>query len=251
MNEVTVRIYAQLNRFLPEELRQHAFRRTIDGFPSVKNVIESLGIPHTEVDFILANGVPVDFAYTVRDGDRLSVFPVFRSIDITSVTMVRPAPGSIRFVLDGHLGKLATLLRMSGFDAVYMNDAEDRALANFSADQNRILLTRDRGLLKRKQVTRGYCVVSDDPETQLTEVLQRYDLFGKMKPFSRCLICNTLLEPAAKQDVISKIPELIADCYSDFKTCPTCGRVYWKGTQYDRMNEYMRRFGASETEEYD
>lgn len=237
-----VRFYAELNDFLPPERRQVAFRHFFYGQPSVKDIIESLGVPHTEVDLILINGESADFSRRVQDGDRVSVYPVFESIDISPVLKIRPAPlREIRFVLDTHLGKLALYLRMLGFDALYRNDFSDEELASISAREHRILLSRDRGLLKRSEVTRGYCVRANDPFEQLEEVLRRFDLDRKIQPFERCLHCNQLLEPALKEEVEDRLPPGVRELYDEFCLCPGCGRVYWEGTHFKRMEGFVRR----------
>jgi len=150
MKRICIRVYAQLNDFLPSERRMQTITCSFDVSGSVKDMIEAMGVPHTEVDFILVNGEPVDFGYRVRDGDRVSVFPRFRSIDIGPLVNLRPAAlGERRFVADGHLGRLAAYLRMLGFDTLYRSSYRDEEVARLSSSENRILLTRDRGLLKR------------------------------------------------------------------------------------------------------
>lgn len=170
-------------------------------------MIESLGVPHTEVDLILVDGEPVDFSYIVQNGDRISVYPVFEAVDITPLVRLRAHPlRVVRFVLDNHLGKLATYLRLLGFDALYRNDYNDEVLARLSVEERRILLTRDRGLLKRGGITHGYCVRGTDPEQQLLEVIRRFDLGSATRPFNRCLLCNSLLEPVSKEAVSHRLP---------------------------------------------
>ena len=180
------RFYAELNDFLPPERRMVPFDFEFRGNQTVKHLIESLGVPHTEVDLVLVNGRSVDFTEVVRDGDFVSVYPVFEGFDITPVSQVRPKPlRHTRFVLDGHLGRLAHYLRMLGFDTLYRNDYHDEQLARISAEEHRILLTRDRGLLMRSAVTHGYCVREAAPRQQLAEVVQRFDLARSIAPFTR------------------------------------------------------------------
>jgi hypothetical protein len=180
--QATFRFYEELNHFLPHRRRQVAFTHRFDGRQSIKDMIESLGVPHTEIDLILVNGESVDFKYLVQDGDAVSVYPVFGTLDITPVQCVRPQPlRDIRFVLDIHLGKLAAYLRMLGFDTLYPDDYEDSHLAILSRDEHRILLTRDCGLLKRSMVTHGHYVRETNPRRQLIEVVQHFDLFHLIK----------------------------------------------------------------------
>jgi hypothetical protein len=173
------RFYAELNDFLPAERRMTPFECSFIDPATMKDAIESLGVPHTEVDLILANGESVDFSYVLRDGDRISVYPVFEALDITPLVRVRPRPlRQPRFVLDTHLGRLAVYLRIAGFDALYQNDYGDAELVRISRDERRILLTRDAGLLQRCMITHGYYVRETAARRQFAEVMRRFDLAG-------------------------------------------------------------------------
>ena len=240
---VYLRFYAELNDFLPPERRQTVFAHPFSEHQTVKDLIESLGIPHTEVDLILIDGISVDFTYRPSSGDRISVYPVFEALDITPLLQVRPEPlREPKFVLDTHLGRLASYLRMLGFDTLYRNSFDDEELAEISAGEHRILLTRDRGLLKRSRVTHGYLVRSDDSREQVVEVLSRFDLFDSIKPFSRCMQCNELLEQAEPEAVKDRVPERVWRCCSEYSRCWGCGRVYWKGTHYHKMLKLIEQF---------
>ena len=240
MAEARFRFYAELNDFLPAERRHAEFTYEFSDFAQVKDRIESFGVPHTEVDLILVNGEPVDFAYRVRDGDRVSVYPVFESFDIAPLARLRPEPlRDPQFVLDTHLGRLAAYLRMMGFDALYQNRCADDTLAGVSRGQRRILLTRDVGLLKRGAVTHGYFVRETDSRRQLEEVVRRFDVARLAKPFSRCMRCNTLLEPVSKEEVREGLPPRAAALSGGFHRCPGCGRVYWPGSHYDRLRRLV------------
>lgn len=236
MSQVTIRCYAELNDFLPRQRRYRSFTHPWPGRTSIKDLIESLGIPHTEIDLILVNGKSVDFSYLVQPGDRISVYPVFESIDITPLVRVRPRPlREPRFVLDTHLGKLASYLRLLGFDTVYQNDADDATLARISATEHRILLTQDRGLLKRRLVTHGYAVRAAQPRAQLLEVVRRFDLARLIEPFSRCLRCNGPLKPVAKAAILDQLPPRTRRDYDTFWQCQACRGIYWQGSHYDRL----------------
>ena len=244
LKRATFRCYAELNDFLPPERRYAAFAYPFEVSGSVKDAIESIGVPHTEIDLILVNGEPVGFHYLVQDGDRISVYPVFEAIDITPLLHLRPQPlRETRFVLDTHLGRLAAYLRMLGFDVLYRNDFTDEQLAAISSRDRRILLTRDRGLVKRSQVTHGYLVRETSPRAQIVEIVRRFDLAGSIQPFSRCMSCNSLLEDAAEDQVSARVPPAARQRYHDFRTCPACQRVYWKGSHYQRMTRLIEGLG--------
>ncbi|MGO9096734.1 MAG: Mut7-C RNAse domain-containing protein [Bryobacteraceae bacterium] len=234
------RFYAELNDFLPPERRFKEFEYRFLDIATIKDRIESMGVPHTEVDLILINGESVDFAYRVRDGDRISVYPVFEALDIVGVTRLRPEPlREVRFVLDVHLGRLAAYLRMLGFDSWYRNRCADERLAEVSRSERRILLTRDVGLLKRGSLTHGYYLRATQPRQQLAEVVRRFDLGRLAKPFSRCMRCNTPLEQARKDQVRHQLPGQVALLHDEFLRCPACGRAYWKGGHFRRMREWI------------
>lgn len=242
----TFRFYAELNDFLPSAKQQHPFTHTFQRSGSVKDMVESLGVPHTEIDLILVNGQAVDFAYQVQNGDRISVYPVFESLDISPLVRLRPQPlRESRFVLDVHLGRLAAYLRLLGFDTLYRNDYNDVELAHISSRQSRILLTRDRGLLKRSIVTHGYCLRTTQPRQQVVDVLHRFDLFDSIKPFQRCVHCNGLLEPVSKDDIIDRLPPKTQRYYNEFHRCRDCAQIYWKGTHYQRMQRFIEEVVSS------
>jgi uncharacterized protein len=240
MSELTFRFYAELNDFLPAERRAVTFAHPYPGRAAVKDVIEAIGVPHTEIDLILVNGRSVDFAYQVQPGDRISVYPVFESLDITSLNRLRPQPlRTTRFVLDIHLGRLASHLRLLGFDSLYRNDYHDEELAHISSSQQRILLTRDLGLLKRTLVTHGYFVRATDPRRQIAEVMHRFDLFTAINPFQRCLRCNGLLQSVSKEAVTGRVPAAAQEQYQEFRLCQSCQHIYWKGSHYQRMEQFI------------
>lgn len=236
IRQANLRFYAELRDFLPEDVGSGEVVRSF-GLPgSVKDMIESCGIPHTEVDLILANGCPVDFSYLVEDGDRIGVFPRFRSIDITSIVNVRPRSlPQVRFLADNHLGRLARFLRLLGLDASYAQDWSDPELVEISISEERILLTRDIQLLKHGSLVYGYYVRATDPREQMTEVVRRFRLSGQLVPFSRCMVCNGILAPAAKEDVAHRLPAETQAHVDDYAVCTTCGQVYWEGAHHTEL----------------
>ena len=239
--KATFRFYAELNDFLTSERRYQDFTYEVPGNPAVKDSIEALGVPHTEVDLILVNGRSEDFTYQLQDGDQISVYPVFESVDITPLIRLRPEPlREVRFVLDTHLGRLAGYLRMLGFDTIYSNDCSDEELAKISSEGKRILLTKDRGLLKRNIVTHGYYVRGTQPRDKLIEVLRRFDLFQQVQPFTRCIRCNGLLENVTKEEVLQFLPPKVKAGYDSYRRCRECEQIYWKGTHYERMQQFIQ-----------
>lgn len=235
------RFYAELNDHLPQDQRYQTLEKSFLVPGTVKDMIESFGVPHSEVELILANGESVEFSYSMRDGDRISVYPMFESVDITPALRVRPAPlRESKFVLDVHLGKLAAYLRMLGFDALYQSCFTDPELVRISSEQHRILLTRDRGLLMHSAVTHGYWLRKTDSRRQLAEIVMRFDLKGSMRPFTRCMACNGVLRTIAKQEVLHFLPPRTAELHDDFRQCERCDRVYWKGSHYHRMQRWIQ-----------
>jgi uncharacterized protein with PIN domain len=205
----------------------------------VKDVIEALGVPHPEISLILVNSTPVDFSRILHSGDRVSVYPEFRTLDIEPLPLLRPPLHEIRFVLDAHLGRLATYLRMLGFDSSYETDCDDKQLAQISHDEQRILLTRDCGLLKRSAVMYGYYVRTTEPTRQVVEVVKRFNLSSATSPFSRCLTCNSLLQAVPKESVLERLEPKTSRYFDEFQLCPTCNRLYWAGSHYERMQRFM------------
>jgi uncharacterized protein len=197
---------------------------------SVKDAVESCGVPHTEVALLLVNGRSVDFDALVAPGDRIAVYPPFASIDVDAVSRVRPEPMPARFVLDVHLGRLAELLRLVGFDTLYSNDLDDDDLAALAVSGPRWLLTRDRGLLMRRVITHGYLVRAAEPRRQLTEVARRFGLAGELAPFTRCARCNGLLEPVDKRDILDRLAPGTRAEHDTFARCTRCDRLYWPGS---------------------
>jgi uncharacterized protein len=240
-NTAQFRFYEELNDFLPPEKRKMLFDYTFNGNPSIKDAIEANGVPHTEVDLILVNGTSVDFSYHLAQGDRVSVYPVFEALDISNAMRLRDRPlREPKFVLDVHLGKLCRLLRLLGFDVLYRNDYHDKDIVAIATSQHRIILTRDRGLLKNKSVTHGYCPHSSDARGQLAEVMNRFDLYATIKPFTRCVMCNGSIGSVDKKDILGDLPLQVAQYYFEFSRCQQCGKIFWKGSHYSKMDKYIQ-----------
>jgi uncharacterized protein len=230
MASATFRFDTALDFFLPRERRGHAFATLCARAATVKHMIEALGVPHTEVGEVLVNGEPAPFDLLLEDGDDVCVPPVRPAV---------LAPGEARFVADAHLGGLARLLRMAGFDTLYDNEIDDDEVEAFAGTGGRIALTRDRELLKRRGVLRGCYVRSTRPEQQLREVFARFGLAPAMRPFSLCLACNVPLRPRAKAEVLDRLPPSVRAAHDTFLGCPRCGGVFWQGSHWQRMRALL------------
>jgi uncharacterized protein with PIN domain len=199
-------------------------------------MVEACGVPHTEVDLMVVDGESVGFDYQVQHGDRIAVYPVFESFDITPIVKVRPEPlRRIAFVADNHLGRLARFLRLLGFDTVYDPSWDDDELAEIVSREGRILLTRDIELLKRNAVTHGYFVRAKDPRHQVVEVARRFHLDEETDPFTRCMVCNQRLDPVEKAEIRNHIPERTGQRIKEYKRCVGCGKIYWRGSHHDDL----------------
>jgi uncharacterized protein with PIN domain/sulfur carrier protein ThiS len=230
--------FNSLNDLLPIEKQRVDFSIDFQGDQSVKHLFESCGVPHTEVERVIVNGVSVSQKYIVRDGDQIEIYPT--SLPPTQETDPGDQPGATRFVLDNHLGKLAAYLRLLGFDVIYRNDLQDEELARIASQEARILMTRDRRLLMRSVVTQGYCVRAILPRQQVVEVLTRYDLFSDIAPFGRCVHCNALLQPVSKDQILDRLQPFTRLYFDEFQRCVSCGQVYWKGSHYKHLQEFIQ-----------
>jgi uncharacterized protein with PIN domain len=240
------RFYAALNDHLPPSRKYRIVEKRFVLPTPVKDMIESIGVPHTEVDLVLVNGLSSDFSHLVKNGDHVAVYPVFESIDITPALRLRPQPlQEPKFVLDVHLGRLAGYLRMLGFDAVYSNRAEDRDLVQISNAQKRILLTRDRGILKHSAVIHGYWLRETDSRRQAEEIVTRFDLSQSLHPFTRCTACNAPFRAVAKDEVRNRVPKGTLDWCEEFQECVACRRVYWDGSHCRRMRHWLEQLTAA------
>jgi len=243
---ISIRFYAELNDFLATEKRYSDLKVQLKQPRSVKDLIESSGVPHTEIDLVLVNGETVILDHLIRKGDQVSVFPLFRSLDISSLQshQIKP-PLDPSFVLDVHLGKLAAYLRMLGFDTLYHNDYDDPTLATISANEQRILLTCDRQLLMRKIVTAGYYVRAREPYEQILEVLSRFNMANQQKPFSRCMNCNGKTHAVEKQEISARLPAETKKYYSKFYQCEDCNKIYWEGSHYIKMQRMISKINRT------
>jgi uncharacterized protein with PIN domain len=234
------RFFGALNDFLPKHRRQQAIPVALNGAATVKHTIESLGAPHPEIELILVNQRPVDFAYLVQPDDQIEVYGSAPTSGEPTIGLLRPPLSPpLRFVLDTHLGQLATYLRLLGFDALYRNDYDDAELAQISYVEKRVLLTRDRGLLKRKAVIYGFCVRASDPRRQIIDVLRRYQLAGEIRAWRRCLRCNGVLALTDKAQILEQLAPKTRLYYDEFHRCQSCRQIYWQGSHHARMQKFV------------
>lgn len=240
MLTITLRFYEELNDFLPLHYRKVPFQRILPYPTSVKDLIESCGVPHTQVDLILVNGESVAFDYLVSHGDIISVYPVFESLDISPEARLQERPlRHLQFVADTHAGKLARKLRLLGFDVAFDQHATYEDLIRQMLHENRVILTHDRCLLMRKVVTRGFYVRSTDTKDQVLEVIRRFDLAVDIAPLTRCVACNGLLRPVEKQEIEEDLEPGTKEHYQDFTQCRQCKKVYWRGSHSAHLDSFI------------
>ena len=239
-SQATIRFYEELNDFLPKRKQKIAFNITFREHPSVKHLFEAEGVPHAEVDLVLINGKPVTFETKVFDGDYISVYPVFESLNIGGVTRVREYPlREARFILDVNLGKLARYLRMMGFDAEWYPVMEDSVLAKKASAEKRCILTRDKRLLMHKVIEKGIWIRHDDIRLQVREVINRLQLESSINLFSRCTLCNGYLEPIDETEAFLHFPGFIFPKDTPFGRCRSCHKIYWLGSHCERFRIWV------------
>lgn len=240
------RFYGSLRDFLSPARRDGRFVHRFEGTPSIKDQIESLGVPHTEVALILIDGAAVGFGRKLQGGDRVAVYPWFAHLQPDGIDRLRSVPvGELRFVADVHLGRLASYLRLLGFDCLYRNDYGDEELLAIAQTQDRIVLSRDTGLLKRAALVHGAFVHATDPRQQLREVCDRFELQGRATPFTRCARCNSRVEPWNGQAAANAVPAgVIANNHGRLSRCPRCGQLYWPGSHQPRLRKRLAEVGV-------
>lgn len=242
MPKATFRFYEELNDFLPKQRRKADFQAGFEEKRSIKDMIEAIGVPHTEIDLILVNGKSVDFGYFLQDGDRISVYPVFESINIENVTRLRQIPlRKTRFVADINLGDIVKYMRALGYDVHFDPSLSNREIIKISKKENRIILTKSRQLLKFKEVTHGIFVRPGTLEQQIRRIIDYLDIRHRIMPFSRCLCCNGLLRSISKEIIADRIPPKTREFCDEYVHCESCDKIYWKGTHYLKMLKVLDR----------
>jgi uncharacterized protein with PIN domain len=230
----------ELNDFLPPRWKFSRFAYEFRGKPSLKDAVEAIGSPHVEVDVIMRNGAPASFGDHLEDGDTVDVFPGGGEEFIPGAVHLIPSPASEpRFILDVHLGKLAVYLRLLGFDTFHRNHLDDPEIAAIAQKEERIVLTRDIALLKNGAIARGRWIRSQKPRLQLGETIRYFGLSPYIKPFTRCTVCNGMVEEAPKETLQDRLEQRTLMYYTEFFRCSSCGRIYWKGSHYPRLLELI------------
>lgn len=236
MNIVKFRFYEELNDFLPERRKRNLFDFGFEGSPAVKDIIESFGVPHTEVDLIIVNGLSVAFDYNLKNGDIISIYPVFENLDISNITHLREKPlRNPKFICDVQLGRLSKYLRMLGFDTLYNNKYSVKEVIKISNEEKRTILTRNVFLLKNSLVVRGYWIRSQDPHRQIIQVIHFSDLLSLVKLFYRCSECNGLLNPVSKEMILDRLLPNTKKYFDEFHICGICNKIYWKGSHFYKI----------------
>jgi uncharacterized protein with PIN domain len=230
---IRLNFHESLRFFLPKNTRG-SLDKILHEKTSVKDAIESCSVPHPEVDLILIDGAPVDFAFQLRREHEGEILGLHDSPELFQNARLQTRRIA-RFVADGHLGKLARFLRLLGFDVVYDRSADDRKLLVISVAEKRALLTRDRRLLMHSIVQHGYYPRSQAPDEQALEVVRRFELASTFAPYTRCLHCNALLNSVRKSDVFSQLEPLTQIYYEDFRRCAGCGKIYWAGSHFPKL----------------
>jgi uncharacterized protein with PIN domain len=241
---VRLNLHGNLDFFVRSGARGRPIERSLSEKTSVKDAIESFGVPHPEVDVILVNGRPVDFDYTLVNDADIELYPVITSRPKFQYKRLQTT-GYVRFVADGHLGKLTRNLRLLGFDVAYDARAEDRELLTVMERENRALLTRDRRLLMHAVVRTGYCPRSQNADEQTIEVIRRFDLLGSIFPFTRCLRCNAPLRKVSKAEIIERLEPLTKIYYEEFRRCTGCGQIYWAGSHFSKLQKRLELIRAN------
>ena len=238
MSKVIFRFYEELNEFLPKQRRKKDFQVDFEGRRSLKDMIEALGVPHTEIDLILVNGKSVNFAYVLQDWDRVSVYPVYECLNIENVTRLRKVPlRKTKFIADIHLGDIVKYMRALGFDVCFDPSLSTRKIIEISKQKSRIILTKSRQLLKFKEVTHAIFIRPGTTAEQIKGILDYLDIKDRIKPFSRCLCCNSVLKNVSKESIAERIPPKTKELCDQYTYCKFCDKVYWRGTHFIKMNK--------------
>jgi uncharacterized protein len=240
MNQVNFRFYEELNDYLSKEKRKVWFNYSFTGMTFIQDTIQSMGVPLEEIDLILVNQQSKGFDYILQDGDQISVYPVFELFDLTGISSLREkALRNPMFICDVHLGRLCKYLRMLGWDTLYSNQYTPEEIIDISRKERRIILSRSYRLTRHKEVTHSYFVRSAEPLEQVKELILKLDLATLTDPLIRCLNCNDRLVQVDKLEILNRLQDRTAKYYNEFFKCPTCNQIYWKGSHFENMLNFM------------
>lgn len=243
MSKVYFRFYEELNDHFPEEMRQTWFEYPLNDRISIRQAISSLGVSPAEVDLILVNQISKGFDYLLQDGDRISVYPVFELFDISGISELRDKPlREIRFICDVHLGKLSRYMRMFGFDTLYSNRYTNEQIIRIATEERRIILSRNYRLVRDKRVTHSYWIRSSVPLEQIRDLVDKLDLSKSINPLTRCMECNGVLLPVDKRQILPRLEPHTANYFDEFFRCDTCDRIYWKGSHFENMINFIHQY---------
>jgi len=238
---ILLAFHGYLNQLVSRSSRKNQGEYRFRQNPAIKDVVEACGVPHTEVDIILANRRSVGFGYQVTESDIINIYPPGHQLDLEDpVHLSEGGLSEARFVLDVHLGKLCRKLRLLGFDCLYRNDYEDAEIVAIGISEQRTILTRDRGILKYSAVRSGLLIRHDKDLEQATQVLNRYLLWGKIQLYKRCVLCNGLLVDVEKRSVLEHLKPQTRKCCHEFRRCLTCRQIYWQGAHSSQMKKWLQ-----------
>ncbi|MCD4779938.1 MAG: Mut7-C ubiquitin/RNAse domain-containing protein [Candidatus Omnitrophica bacterium] len=244
--KIKLRVYGALNCFITPKKRYRPFCYYGKGHPSIKDTLEAVGIPHPEINVILADGRSIDFSSPTVDRTFIEVFPAHARVTTCRVHLLQPKILKFpRFICDVHLGKLSRHLRLFGFDTLYENCLSDHQIVKQADEEGRIVLSRDIGLLKHKKIESGYFIRHIYAEKQFREVVRRYELMNRFQPFGRCLDCNDKIVRIAKAKVFHQLPDIVKRVHKHFFQCQGCHHVYWRGTHFDRLNRLVAQYAKN------
>lgn len=242
--QVEFTFFGDLSALLKRPHHEGRLDYPLQDTPAVKDAVEACGIPHTEVDLLVCDQVSIDWTYRLGGGERILVYPPGYPVVLEQALHLAARPLSARFILDVHLGKLARKLRLLGFDCLYRNDYDDREIIDIALQNERIILTADRGILKHKEVHYALLIRSIRADLQVDEVLKRFQFYTLIKPFFRCASCNGLLVEVNKEQVGEQLLPGTAESYQHFHQCKDCGKVYWRGAHFRHLSPWLQRIGA-------
>jgi uncharacterized protein with PIN domain len=237
---VRLNLHGDLDFFLQSGIHGRSIERSLNEKTAVKDVIESCGVPHPEIDLILVNGAPVDFYYGIASAADIELYPAGAPSTLFKEKRLQVATITT-FVADGHLGRLVRNLRLLGFDVAYDPQADDPQLLRVMESENRALLTRDRRLLMHAVVKTGYYPRSQNADKQTVEVTRRFNLLDSIAPFTRCIRCNGLLRNVSKAEIVERLEPLTNIYYEQFQRCADCEQIYWPGSHFSKLQERLEK----------